>query len=145
MGDSKMTSNDKLSKKDKKKHSSKKEKRREKDLNDGLKEKSLLGLKLQQRRANLFGTSSEDEGTTRNSKPPTPNTNASKQSSLTTLPAKGIRLNIDQVYSDSDPEKQIESPALESDSDDGLPSRPPTPSFPSSKTEETKISSNTKV
>merc|ERR1712203_496214 len=69
---------EKSSKKDKKKHMMKKEKRRDKEPKENFKEKSLLGQKLKM--AKIFGTSSEDESTTRNSKPPTPNTSASKQS-----------------------------------------------------------------
>merc|ERR1719431_1359511 len=61
------------------------------------------------------------------------------------IPVKGAKLSVDQVFSDSEPEKQLESPALESDSDDGLPSRPPTPSFPTTKTEELKVASPPKV
>merc|ERR1712179_581963 len=106
------------------------------------KEKSLLGQKLKM--AKIFGTSPEDESTTRNSKPPTPNTSASKQPSMVQIPVKGAKLSVDQVFSDSEPE-QLESPALESDSDDGLPSRPPTPSFPTTKTEELKVASPPKV
>merc|ERR1712025_1473303 len=134
---------EKSSKKDKKKHVMKKEKRRDKESKDSFKEKSLLGQKLKM--AKIFGTSSEDESTTRNSKPPTPNTSASKHSSMVQIPVKGTKLSVDQVFSDSDPEKQLESPALESDSDDGLPSRPPTPSFPTSKTEELKVLSPPKA
>merc|ERR1711982_76976 len=134
---------EKSSKKDKKKHVMKKEKRRDKEPKDSFKEKSLLGQKLKM--AKIFGTSSEDESTTRNSKPPTPNTSASKHSSMVQIPVKGTKLSVDQVFSDSDPEKQLESPALESDSDDGLPSRPPTPSFPTSKTEELKVLSPPKA
>ena len=58
---------EKSSKKDKKKHVMKKEKRRDKEPKDSFKEKSLLGQKLKM--AKIFGTSSEDESTTRNSKP----------------------------------------------------------------------------
>merc|ERR1712203_51311 len=134
---------EKSSKKDKKKHMMKKEKRRDKEPKENFKEKSLLGQKLKM--AKIFGTSSEDESTTRNSKPPTPNTSASKQPSMVQIPAKGAKLSVDQVFSDSEPEKQLESPALESDSDDGLPSRPPTPSFPTTKTEELKVASPPKV
>jgi len=134
---------EKSSKKDKKKHLMKKEKRRDKEPKENFKEKSLLGQKLKM--AKIFGTSSEDESTTRNSKPPTPNTSASKQSSMVQIPVKGAKLNVDQVFSDSEPEKQLESPALESDSDDGLPSRPPTPSFPTTKTEELKVASPPKI
>ena len=116
---------------------SKRDKKKSKD--DGSKEKNILGQKF--KRQNLFGTSSEDESTARNSKPPTPNTSSSKL--LTKDPpvaAKApIKLNIDQVYSDSDQDKIMDSPAIESDSSDGIPSRPPTPSFPSIKTEETKL------
>merc|ERR1712106_1101640 len=134
---------EKPSKKDKKKHLMKKEKRRDKELKESFKEKSLLGQKLKM--AKIFGTSSEDESTSRNSKPPTPNTSASKHSSMAQIPVKGTKLSVDQVFSDSEPEKQLESPALESDSDDGLPSRPPTPSFPTTKTEEPKVSSPPKA
>merc|ERR1712106_176078 len=134
---------EKSSKKDKKKHLMKKEKRRDKELKESFKEKSPLGQKLKM--AKIFGTSSEDESTSRNSKPPTPNTSASKHSSMAQIPVKGTKLSVDQVFSDSEPEKQLESPALESDSDDGLPSRPPTPSFPTTKTEEPKVSSPPKA
>merc|ERR1712130_58015 len=97
---------EKSSKKDKKKHVMKKEKRRDKEPKDSFKEKSLLGQKLKM--AKIFGTSSEDESTTRNSKPPTPNTSASKHSSMVQIPVKGTKLSVDQVFSDSDPEKQLE-------------------------------------
>merc|ERR1712013_319577 len=127
----------------KKTHHIKKEKKRDRESKEVVKEKSLLGQKLKM--AKIFGTSSEDESTTRNSKPPTPNTSASKQSSMVQIPVKGAKLNVDQVFSDSEPEKQLESPALESDSDDGLPSRPPTPSFPTTKTEELKVASPPKI
>ena len=123
--------------KSKPKELSKRDKKKSKD--DGLKEKSLLGQKF--KRQSLFGTSSEDESTARNSKPPTPNTSTSKllakdgQVVAKPLP---IKLNIDQVYSDSDKDNIMDSPAIESDSSDGIPSRPPTPSFPTIKAEETK-------
>jgi len=97
---------------------------------------SLLGQKLKQR--SLFGTSSEDEGTCR--KPPTPNTSTSKLAASRDQQhlGKTVKLNIDQVYSDSDGEKPMDSPAVESDSSDGIPSRPPTPSLKSIKSEEVK-------
>merc|ERR1712123_337611 len=94
---------EKSSKKDKKKHLMKKEKRRDKELKESFKEKSLLGQKLKM--AKIFGTSSEDESTSRNSKPPTPNTSASKHSSMAQIPVKGTKLSVDQVFSDSEPEK----------------------------------------
>ena len=112
----------------------KRDKKKSKD--DGHKEKSLLGQKLN--RANLFGTSSEDECTSRNSKPPTPNTSTSKLAAAKEPVNKVVKLNIDQVYSDSNSDKMLDSPAIESDSSDGIPSRPPTPSFPTIKTEEVK-------
>ena len=123
--------------------------KKEKDSRQGLveeksfKKESLLGQKLKM--AKIFGASSEDESTTRNSKPPTPNTSAGNQPSMVQIPVKGAKLSVDQVSSDSEPEKLLESPALESDSDDGLLSRPPTPSFPTTKTEELKVASPSKV
>ena len=49
------------------------------------------------------------------------------------------------MFSDSDGEKMLDSPALESDSDEGIPSRPPTPSFPTRKSEDNKALSQSKV
>merc|ERR1711981_612768 len=63
----------------KKAHHVKKEKKRERGKSKEVgKEKSLLGQKLKM--AKIFGTSSEDEGNSRNSKPPTPNTAGGKTS-----------------------------------------------------------------
>merc|ERR1719319_915938 len=109
----------------KKKAHVKKEKKREKETKDIGKEKSLLGQKLNK----IFGTSSEDEGNCRNSKPPTPNTAKTSASKA----SKGQKLRVEQVYSDSDSDQRADSPALMSDSDDEVPSRPPTPSFPAAK------------
>ena len=109
----------------KKKAHVKKEKKREKETKDIGKEKSLLGQKLNK----IFGTSSEDEGNCRTSKPPTPNTAKTSASKA----SKGQKLRVEQVYSDSDSDKRADSPALMSDSDDDVPSRPPTPSFPAAK------------
>ena len=110
----------------------KRDKKKNKD--DGMKEKSLLGQKL--KRASLFGTSSEDESTARNTKPPTPNT---KEQPATAKVVK--KLQIEAAYSDSDSAKMLDSPAIESDSSDGIPSRPLTPNFPSMKSEESKSKS----
>ena len=87
--------------------------------------------------AKIFGTSSEDECTSRNSKPPIPNTSGGQTLEAPQVPIKSAKLSVDQVFSDSETEKQLESPALESDSD-CLPSGPPTSSFPSVKSEEQK-------
>merc|ERR1711981_914320 len=62
----------------KKAHHVKKEKKKERENKEVGKEKSLLGQKLKM--AKIFGTSSEDEGNSRNSKPPTPNTAGGKTS-----------------------------------------------------------------
>merc|ERR1719319_1303920 len=93
----------------KKKAHVKKEKKREKETKDIGKEKSLLGQKLNK----IFGTSSEDEGNCRNSKPPTPNTAKTSASKA----SKGQKLRVEQVYSDSDSDQRADSPALMSESD----------------------------
>ena len=111
----------------KKKIHVKKEKKRDKETKEFSKEKSLLGQKLKM--AKIFGTSSEDEGNCRNSKPPTPNTSVGK-TSLPKVVSKKQKLRVEHVYSDSETEKRQDSPALMSDSDDDVPSRPPTPSLP---------------
>ena len=69
--------------------------------------------------AKIFGTSYENESTTQNSKPSTPNTSPSKHLPMAQIPVKRTKSRVNQVFSDSEP-KQVESPALESDSDDGL-------------------------
>ena len=96
---------DKSPKKEKRKHFLKKEKRKEKDFKENFKEKSLLGQKLKM--AKIFGTSSEDECTSRNSKPPTPNTSGDKTLGAPQVPIKSEKLSVDQVASDSEPEKQL--------------------------------------
>ena len=121
--------------------SSKKDKKKSKD--ESQKEKSLLGQKL--KTANLFGTSSEDESTSRTTKPPTPVTNNTSKLMANVQPAKPVKLNIEQIYSDSEPDKRNDSPAIESDSSDGIPSRPPTPTFPTVKIEESKAKANDEV
>merc|ERR1712228_491925 len=88
--------------------------------------------------ATIFGTSSEDECQHKNSKPPTPNSNGNKATSAINIQAKCPKLNVDQVFSDSSTEKLEDSPALMSDSDDDVPSRPPPPSFTESKQEDNK-------
>ena len=117
-----------------KKKSVKKEKKRDKEYKE--KDKSLLGQKM----AKIFGTSSEDESFGRNSKPPTPNTSLTKPTTPTITKPLIPKLNVDQVFSaSSDGEKEkLNSPALMSDSDDEVPSRPPTPTFQTKKVEELK-------
>jgi hypothetical protein len=79
----------------------------------------------------MFATSSEDESFSSNSKPPTPNTSSLKTSSITKPSI--TKMKVDQVYTPSDGEKDnLDSPALESDSDDDNQSRPPTPKFETS-------------
>merc|ERR1719367_2157534 len=121
----------------KKAHHVKKEKKRERENKEVGKEKSLLGQKLKM--AKIFGTSSEDEGNSRNSKPPTPNTSGGKTSAAKSMSKTTSRSHISRMevvnFSDtSDAEKRQESLALMSDSDDDVPSRPPTPTFPAAKT-----------
>ena len=78
----------------------------------------------------------------RNNKPPTPNTGLNKTAPLlnsnscgnnigNAKPKFSTKLSVDQVFSasDSDKDKMMDSPALMSDSDDDVPSRPPTPSI----------------
>merc|ERR1712130_326176 len=120
----------------KKAHHVKKEKRERENKEVG-KEKSLLGQKLKM--AKIFGTSSEDEGNSRNSKPPTPNTSGGKTSAAKSMSKTTSRPHISRMevvnFSDtSDAEKRQDSPALMSSSDDDVPSRPPTPTFPAAKT-----------
>merc|ERR1719220_1546252 len=121
----------------KKAHHVKKEKKREREHKEVGKEKSLLGQKLKM--AKIFGTSSEDEGNSRNSKPPTPNTSGGKTSLAKSMPKSLSRSHMTRMevvnFSDhSDSEKRLDSPALMSDSDDDVPSRPPTPTSPAAKT-----------
>merc|ERR1712037_260810 len=121
----------------KKAHHVKKEKKRDRESKEVGKEKSLLGQKLKM--AKIFGTSSEDEGNSRNSKPPTPNTSGGKTSLAKSTPKSLSRSHMTRMevvnFSDnSDAEKRQDSPALMSDSDDDVPSRPPTPTFPAAKT-----------
>merc|ERR1712130_314449 len=121
----------------KKAHHVKKEKKRERENKEVGKEKSLLGQKLKM--AKIFGTSSEDEGNSRNSKPPTPNTSGGKTSAAKSMSKTTSRPHISRMevvnFSDtSDAEKRQDSPALMSSSDDDVPSRPPTPTFPAAKT-----------
>merc|ERR1719266_1978878 len=116
----------------KKAHHVKKEKKRDRESKEVGKEKSLLGQKLKM--AKIFGTSSEDEGNSRNSKPPTPNTSGGKATAAKSMPKGPSKSHITRVekvnFSDnSDAEKRLDSPALMSDSDDDVPSRPPTPTF----------------
>merc|ERR1712233_138752 len=97
----------------------------------------LLGQKLKM--AKIFGTSSEDEGNSRNSKPPTPNTSGGKTSAAKSMSKTTSRPQISRMevvnFSDTwDVEKRLDSPTLMSDSDDDVPSRPPTPTFPAAKT-----------
>merc|ERR1712223_1997376 len=61
----------------------KKKKKRDRESKEVVKEKSLLGQKLKM--AKIFGTSSEDEGNSRNSKPPTPNTSGGKTLAAKTM------------------------------------------------------------
>ena len=90
--------------------------------------------------AKIFGTSSEDEGNSRNSKPPTPNTSGGKTSVAKSTSKSSIsrshmtRMEVVNFSDNSDAEKRQDSPALMSDSDDDVPSRPPTPTFPAAKT-----------
>ena len=122
----------------KKAHHVKKEKKREREHKEVGKEKSLLGQKLKM--AKIFGTSSEDEGNSRNSKPPTPNTSGGKTSVAKSTSKSSIsrshmtRMEVVNFSDNSDAEKRQDSPALMSDSDDDVPSRPPTPTFPAAKT-----------
>merc|ERR1712130_661596 len=121
----------------KKAHHVKKEKKRERESKEVGKEKSLLGQKLKM--AKIFGTSSEDEGNSRNSKPPTPNTSggktlAAKSTSKSSSKTHMTRMEKVSFSDNSDAEKRLDSPALMSDSDDDVPSRPPTPTFPAAKT-----------
>merc|ERR1711953_642728 len=116
----------------KKAHHVKKEKKRDRESKEVGKEKSLLGQKLKM--AKIFGTSSEDEGNSRNSEPPTPNTSGGKATAAKSMPKGPSKSHITRVekvnFSDnSDAEKRLDSPALMSDSDDDVPSRPPTPTF----------------
>merc|ERR1712130_490578 len=81
----------------------------------------------------------EDEGNSRNSKPPTPNTSGGKTSAAKSMSKTTSRPHISRMevvnFSDtSDAEKRQDSPALMSSSDDDVPSRPPTPTFPAAKT-----------
>ena len=110
-----------------KKKSTKKEKKRDKEPKE--KEKSVLGK--------IFGTSSEDESFGRNSKPPTPNTSLNKSTTPNTTKSLIPKLSVDQVFSASDNEKDklLDSPALMSDSEDDVRSRPPTPTFQTKKPE----------
>ena len=115
-----------------KKKAIKKEKKRDKDHKE--KDKSVLGQKM----AKIFGTSSEDESFGRNSKPPTPNTSSTKQATPVPKPVVP-KLCVEQVFSASDTEKdKMDSPALLSDSDDDVRSRPPTPTFQKKKAEDVK-------
>merc|ERR1719278_1106077 len=122
----------------KKAHHVKKEKKRDRESKEVGKEKSLLGQKLKM--AKIFGTSSEDEGNSRNSKPPTPNTSGGKASVAKSTSKSSIsrshmtRMEVVNFSDNSDAEKRLDSPALMSDSDDDVPSRPPTPTFPAAKT-----------
>merc|ERR1711962_470740 len=117
----------------KKTHHVKKEKKRDRESKEVVKEKSLLGQKLKM--AKIFGTSSEDEGNSRNSKPPTPNTSGGKTLAAKTMVKGSTKPRMPRMESDnSDTEKRLDSPALMSDSDDDVPSRPPTPTFPAAKT-----------
>ena len=121
----------------KKAHHVKKEKKRDRESKEVGKEKSLLGQKLKM--AKIFGTSSEDEGNSRNSKPPTPNTSGGKTSAVKSTSKSSSKTHLTRMevvnFSDnSDAEKRLDSPALMSDSDDDVPSRPPTPTFPAAKT-----------
>merc|ERR1719209_1010882 len=117
----------------KKAHHVKKEKKRDRESKEVVKEKSLLGQKLKM--AKIFGTSSEDEGNSRNSKPPTPNTSGGKTLAAKTMVKGSTKPRMPRMESDnSDTEKRLDSPALMSDSDDDVPSRPPTPTFPAAKT-----------
>ena len=121
----------------KKAHHVKKEKKRDRESKEVGKEKSLLGQKLKM--AKIFGTSSEDEGNSRNSKPPTPNTSGGKTSTVKSTSKSSSKTHLTRMevvnFSDnSDAEKRLDSPALMSDSDDDVPSRPPTPTFPAAKT-----------
>merc|ERR1711936_853297 len=112
----------------KKAHHVKKEKKRDRESKEVVKEKSLLGQKLKM--AKIFGTSSEDEGNSRNSKPPTPNTSGGKTLAAKTMVKGSTKPRMPRMESDnSDTEKRLDSPALMSDSDDDVPSRPPTPTF----------------
>merc|ERR1712037_1026231 len=78
---------------------------------------------------------SEDEGNSRNSKPPTPNTSGGKTSVAKSTSKSSIsrshmtRMEVVNFSDNSDAEKRLDSPALMSDSDDDVPSRPPTPTF----------------
>merc|ERR1712223_945095 len=113
----------------------KKEKKRDRESKEVVKEKSLLGQKLKM--AKIFGTSSEDEGNSRNSKPPTPNTSGGKTLAAKTMVKGSTKPRMPRMESDnSDTEKRLDSPALMSDSDDDVPSRPPTPTFPAAKPQE---------
>merc|ERR1711963_630015 len=117
----------------KKTHHIKKEKKRDRESKEVVKEKSLLGQKLKM--AKIFGTSSEDEGNSRNSKPPTPNTSGGKTLAAKTMAKGSTKPRMPRMESEnSDTEKRLDSPALMSDSDDDVPSRPPTPTFPAAKT-----------
>merc|ERR1719210_1865505 len=110
-----------------------KEKKRDRESKEVVKEKSLLGQKLKM--AKIFGTSSEDEGNSRNSKPPTPNTSGGKTLAAKTMAKGSTKPRMPRMESEnSDTEKRLDSPALMSDSDDDVPSRPPTPTFPAAKT-----------
>merc|ERR1712038_689294 len=116
----------------KKAHHVKKEKKRDRESKEVGKEKSLLGQKLKM--AKIFGTSSEDEGNSRNSKPPTPNTSGGKATAAKSMPKGPSKSHITRVEKvNSDTEKRLDSPALMSDSDDDVPSRPPTSTFPAAK------------
>merc|ERR1712045_202731 len=97
----------------KKTHHIKKEKKREREHKEVGKEKSLLGQKLKM--AKIFGTSSEDEGNSRNSKPPTPNTSGGKATAAKSMPKGPSKSHITRVekvnFSDnSDAEKRLDSP-----------------------------------
>merc|ERR1719336_3614226 len=111
----------------------KKEIKRDRESKEVVKEKSLLGQKLKM--AKIFGTSSEDEGNSRNSKPPTPNTSGGKTLAAKTMAKGSTKPRMPRMECEnSDTEKRLDSPALMSDSDDDVPSRPPTPTFPAAKT-----------
>merc|ERR1711963_125754 len=117
----------------KKTHHIKKEKKRDRESKEVVEEKSLLGQKLKM--AKIFGTSSEDEGNSRNSKPPTPNTSGGKTLAAKTMAKGSTKPRMPRMECEnSDTEKRLDSPALMSDSDDDVPSRPPTPTFPAAKT-----------
>merc|ERR1719278_591774 len=96
----------------KKTHHIKKEKKRDRESKEVVKEKSLLGQKLKM--ANIFG---------------------GKTLAAKTMVKGSTKPRMPRMESDnSDTDKRLDSPALMSDSDDDVPSRPPTPTFPAAKT-----------